>query len=469
MSGYKLPSLRARLLLSSEIGTVKKKASKLRVALIYPNTYWVGMSNLGFHTIYYELNRREDTGCERVFFSPEARKAPLSLESGSSISEFDILAISCSFELDYLNVLQMLHLAKIPLKWKERTKGFPLIIAGGCFTFFNLRPLIKFVDCFLVGEAEESIHEVMDTISHRPKATNYQKKRKLLEELAKIEGVYVPGVSKEARLRRIDVNKYDTTSRILTPYTEFSNMYLIELSRGCNRGCKFCVSGHVYGRLRTRSLRRVLDCANVGLKYTKRIGLVAAAVSDYPEIDELCGRLQAMGARISVSSLRPDSLTPTLIESLVRSGERTMTIAPEAGTEMLRCSLNKRITDPQILDAIRKARDLGMRKVKLYFMIGLPTESEEDIIGLIDLIKMVAQILPVKASITPFIPKPRTPLGDEEIEDKRELKAKLQQIRDELRSYPKVSIISEGLNRSLLQARLAKGDEGVLDSFISRE
>ncbi len=460
------PSLEARLLIRSEIGTVKKRAPKLKVALIYPNSYWVGMSNLGFHTIYHELNRREDSGCERAFFSPSPRKPPLSLESQKPLSKFDILAISCSFELDYPNVLQMIRQARIPLWSKERAGGYPLIMAGGCFTFFNFRPLANFVDCFVVGEAEETIHEVMDAISTRHPVTSYQKKRKLLEKLAEIEGVYVPGVSGDVRIRRIDVNRHDTVSRIISPYTEFKNMYLIELSRGCDRGCKFCLTGCVYGGMRTRSLPRILASCQVGLRYTRRIGLVAAAASDYPEIDELCQRLQGMGAKISVSSLRPDSLTPALLEALFGSGQRTITIAPEAGSQRLRYFINKRITDDQILSAISRAGVCGMKKAKLYFMVGLPTETNDDILNIIELIRRAGRILPIKCSITPFIPKPKTPFGDFKMEDKSSLKAKLGEIRGKLKRYPRISIISEGLNRCLLQAKLAKGDEQVLDSFV---
>lgn len=195
--------------------------------------------------------------------------------------------------------------------------------------------------------------------------------------------------------------------------------------------------------------------------------MVAAAVSDYPEIDELCQRLQWMGAKISVSSLRPDSLTPALLEALYRSGQRTITIAPEAGSQRLRGFINKRITDDQILSAISRVKDRGMKRVKLYFMVGLPTETNDDILSLIELIRRVGRILPVKCSITPFIPKPKTKFGDFEMEGKSSLKAKLGEIRGRFKRYPRISIISEGLNRCLLQAKLAKGDERTLDSFIT--
>lgn len=454
------------LLIRGEIGTVKKRAPKIKVALIYPNSYWVGMSNLGLHTIYHELNRREDSGCERAFFSPSPRKPPLSLESQRPLSRFDVLAISCSFELDYPNVLQMIRQARVPLFSRERAGGYPLIMAGGCFTFFNFRPLANFVDWFVVGEAEEVIHEVMDVINIHFPVTTYRKKRKLLEELAEIEGVWVPGVSRDVRIRRIDVNRHETVSRIISPYTEFRNMYLVELARGCDRGCKFCLTGCVYGRMRTRGLSMILESCRIGLKYTRRIGLVAAAASDYPGIDELCQRLQEMDAKISTSSLRPDSLTPALLDVLNRSGQRTFTIAPEAGSQRLRYFINKRITDDQILSAISRARQRGMKRVKLYFMIGLPTETNDDILSLIELVKKVGRILPAKCSITPFIPKPKTPFGGFEMEAKSSLKAKLGEIRGKLKRYPQISIISESLSRSFLQAKLAKGDESSLDSFL---
>ena len=476
-----------RSILEQEIGTVYKRGSKINVALIYPNSYYVGMSNLGFHTIYHELNKRDDTSCERAFFSIEGTNkagsgrrgagttslehgkikvaCPLfSLEHGRLLTDFDILAFSISFELDYPNVIQILNCINIPVRRADRTMRHPLIIAGGIFTSFNLMPLSKIVDLFIVGEGEEVIHEFMDLYSSFFPLNTIARKDEFLNEASRIEGVFVPGISNTVHVRRLkDLDKFDTRTRIVTPYTEFKGAFLIEVSRGCSRMCKFCVTGFACGKVRIRSHEKILKTAKEGLKWTSRIGLVGAAVSDHPEIDMVCKGLREMGARISVSSLRADSATPFLVKSLAESGQKTITIAPEAGTERLRRFIGKSIKDIEIIDFVEMAHGSGIKRVKMYFMLGLPGENEEDINGIISLCKRAVEILPIRVSITPFIPKPKTPFQNEKMEDKNILKKKMRYIRSQLARHRKVSITQESIRMALLEARFACGGEDVLN------
>ena len=451
-----------RIILEQEIGTVYKIGTRFNAVLIYPNSYYLGMSNLGFHTIYHELNKRDDTTCERSFLGETT-----SLEHNRPLTDFDILAFSISFELDYPNVIQIFNRIKIPARRTDRTLRHPLVIAGGIFTSFNLMPISEIVDLFIVGEGEESIHEFMDIYSSFFPLDTLAKKNNLLNKLSQIEGIFVPGISKVARVRRLkDLDKFDTITRIITPHTEFKNMFLIEVSRGCSRACKFCVTGFACGKVRLRGSEKIIKLAKEGLKHTSRIGLVGAAVSDHPEIDMICKGLRDMGASISVSSLRADSATPYLIKSLAESGQKTVTIAPEAGTERLRGFIGKSIKDSQIMNVVEMAHEYGIKKVKLYFMIGLPSENEEDINGIIKLCKLATQILPVRASITPFIPKPKTPFQNEKMEDKDVLKKRMRYICRELRRCRRISVTHESIREALLEARFAMGDKDVLFTLL---
>ena len=387
-----------------------------------------------------------------------------SLEHGKPLTDFDILAFSISFELDYPNVIRILNRINIPVRRADRTMHHPFIIAGGIFTSFNPMPLSKIVDLFIVGEGEEVLHEFMDLYSsYFPLDTSAQKNN-LLNEASRIEGIFVPGVSNTVQVRRLkELDKFETITRIITPFTEFKDTFLIEVSRGCSRMCKFCVTGFACGKMRIRSPEKILKVAKEGLKRTSRIGLVGAAVSDHPEIDAVCKGLRDMGARISVSSLRADSATPFLVKSLAESGQKTITAAPEAGTERLRRFIGKSIKDSQIINFVEMAHGYGIKKVKLYFMLGLPGEKEEDINGIISLCKRAVEILPIRVSITPFIPKPKTPFQDEKMDDKNILKKKMRYIRSQLARYRRVSVTHESIRMALLEARFACGDEDVLN------
>ncbi|MBI2847182.1 MAG: radical SAM protein [Chloroflexi bacterium] len=412
----------AKRRLSHEKGAIFKDwGGRIPVALIYPNSYYIGMSNLGFQTIYNFFNRDKRFVCERVFWEDLAAKQrgsstaqPLSLESQRPLSDFAVLAFSISFELDYFNVVQLIRSAGIPLHSHERDKSHPLVIAGGPCVFTNPEPLAPFFDALAIGEGEVILPSFMDALHqgiHHPRD-------RLLGTLAELPGVYVPGANCAQRVARQWVHNIDsfaTTSVILTPETELGDMFTIEIARGCGRGCRFCMAGYLFRPMRPRSLRTLLGQAEEGLKLTNRVGLLGAAVADHPHLEELVGGLHQMGAKVSLSSLRADSLSDNLLKALDKGKARNITVAPETGTERLRRVINKGLSEEKILEAFEKVGRFRFQQLKLYFMVGLPTETDEDIQGIIHLVSRGKDILErlqtptrIILDISPFVPKPFT-------------------------------------------------------------
>ena len=491
--------------LSSEKGTIIKRwGRKVTVALIYPNTYFVGMSNLGYQQVYHLLNHREDTICERVFLPDrddmdEYRRTGtqiFSLESQRLLRDFDIIAFSIPFENDYLHALKILEMGNIPLMAAERSEEHPLVVAGGVTTFLNPEPMADFIDLFLIGEGEELVNEFVDGYLKN----NDAEKVELLSKLTKIEGIYVPSLysvsykpdgtiesfvqkgkaSRKVKRRWIrDIDSAPTVSRIFTPDTEFSGMHLVEISRGCGRGCRFCTAGFIYLPPRIRNPKRILDdisgqwsVASGQSTHIDKVGLVSAAVSDYPFIHSLCVPLIAMGKKVSVSSLRMDSTSDELVDALKESGHKTMTFAPEAGTERLRNVINKGISEDDILKSVEMAISRGILNAKLYFLIGLPTETDDDIEGIVKLAKRIkkevlvltkeaGRIGTITLSINPLIPKPWTPFQWSPMEDVKSMGNKLKYIKESLKKEGNIEVNHENPKDSYIQALLSRGDRRV--------
>jgi len=462
----------AKRILEREQGTIYKDwGGKLPIALAYPNTYQVGMSNLGLQMVYRLFNQRADVVCERVFYKQGTGSRPLiSLESQRNVKDFAVLAFSISFEMDYFNVVEMLRQADIPPLAEERDEGYPLLLAGGPAVTANPQPLAPIFDAFAIGEAEVILPLLIETLQTGIAASRDE----LLSALANIPGIYVPLQSPTSNFQLLvkrqwlpDLNAHPTTSVILTPDTEFGDMYLIEIARGCGRGCRFCLAGYTYRPVRERSPAVLLEQAEKGLRYRDRIGLVSPAVSDYSRLEELVTGLRGMGAKLSVSSLRVDPLPEVLVRALAESGVQTLTIAPEAGSQRLRTLINKNVSEDDLMCAVDLAARYDFAQLKLYFMLGLPTETDEDVQALINLALAVRERFPrrITVNITPFVPKAHTPFQWVAMASVESLRAGLTNIEQALRPRG-IAVKAESPAWATVQGVLSRGDSRVGQALV---
>lgn len=505
---------RARDLLGREVGFVRKPHhGRLRVALAFPNTYFVGMSNLGFQTVYRLFNEREDVVCERVFLPPkqelrsqlEAGTPLVSLESGTPVGDFDILAFSVSFEWDYTNVLTLLRLARVPLLASERTPPlhhhrhhYPLVLIGGAVTFVNPEPLALFADIIAAGEGEVLIPSLADAVRA---ATD---RDDLLQRLAAERGFYIPsfydveyasdgtigdmrpraGTGAPAIVQKAAVKSTDRldppSTTIFTPDTEFGSRLLIEVVRGCANLCRFCWAGYNYLPVRAFPADRILSIARAARVHSDRIGLVSIALCDHPQIEHILTELVAMGYSISPASLRLDDLTPPIVQLLAASGEKTMTIAPETGSDRLRRVINKTITNDEILEKADLIFSSGIENLKLYYMIGLPTETADDLAAICDLTVSLRDIMltharsrghvgRVIASVNPLVPKPGTAYQWLPMERPADIERKSRELRAMVSGVDNVYFNIKSERHSFYQALLSLGDRRVAPVIAAAE
>ncbi|MCY4545303.1 MAG: radical SAM protein [Gemmatimonadetes bacterium] len=538
--------------LARERGTIYKKpdGKAVRIALVYPNTYYLGMSNLGFQTIYRHLNERVDVVCERAFL-PEpsdleilsrSRKPLVTLETGLPLGSCDIVAFSVSFENDYPNLIRILELARIPVLSANRTHYDPVVLIGGAITYINPEPLAEFADAMIIGDGEEAAYAYIDRyIEDR----GLGRERHLAGAMA-LAGMYVPSLQQTApgdregppasgpaadsgceaedarptadagpaadtrpaadagpaadsgcetaafdaelapagrianapagriaKQQVRDFEDYPAHSAVLTPDTEFGDMLLIEISRGCPRRCRFCAVSYVYPKFRALKPETILDViraknatlARDGQEGLKAVGLVSSAMCDYPHLDELCAGLEETGLRVGVSSVRVDLVPDSLLRLMLKTGLRTMTIAPEAGSERLRKAINKPISSEEILTGARRILEKGIKHLKVYYMVGLPTETDADVEELIDMTRQLARLQRacgepggrLRLSINPFVPKALTPFQWSPMASPREVKRKLNHIKKALRGTPGVDVKHESLKSAYFEAILSRG------------
>ena len=490
---------RARTLLAKEVGYVTKPhGGRLRVALVFPNTYFVGMSNLGFQTIYTLFNREEAIVCERAFLPPKSELAAqvvsgaplLTLESQTPVGEFDVVAFSVSFEWDYTNVLTLLRLARVPLRAEARTARDPLVVIGGAVTFVNPEPLAPFADVIAAGEGEALVPPLLrgfeeasgrDDLLLRLAGERgfyvpafYDVRYKVdgtIEAFVPREGTGAPPVVKKAALRTTEAADPPVTT-IFTPATEFGSRFLVEVVRGCANLCRFCWAGYNYLPVRAFPTPRILELAERARPYSSRVGLVSIALCDHPDIELILTRLVAMGYSISPASLRLDDLTPTLVRLLRESGERTLTVAPETGSDRLRRVINKTITNDEILASAELIFSHGFENLKLYFMLGLPTETDEDLVAIRDLTLQIREIMLAHArprgtvgrivgSVNPLVPKPGTAYQRLPMESDASIGAKIKRLRRLVSGIDNVYFTVKSERHSFYQALLSLGDRRV--------
>jgi radical SAM superfamily enzyme YgiQ (UPF0313 family) len=520
MSKQIIESYKKRL--STETGWILKRGAALRVALCYPNTYSIGMANLGFQSVYEIFNNIPDVSCERVFLPDEkemreyerSRTHLLSLESQSPIRDFDLVAFSISFETDYLNMARMLRLSGMPLWSKDRTEFDPLIIMGGAASFLNPEPIADFTDLIAVGEGEILVPKLIDTIFE-----HHESRDDLLLALARIgRGFYVPSLydveynedgtvkayaplaegvptrvgrmlaaenPKEGSLRRAirrgdeemvvrlkEQEIFAPSSTIWSPEAEMGERFLIEISRGCSQGCRFCWAGFNYWPPRVVPAKDILAKAAIWRERTDRIGLVSTAVCDHPEISEILQGLRKMDYRISVSSLRLDQISDELLDALVESNDQQIAVAPETGSDRLRRVINKNMTNDEIVDICGAVFDRGMLTIKLYMMVGLPTETDEDLEAMVDLVERIkdrmleagkrfgraGKIIP---ALNGFVPKPNTPFQWEPVCEEKELKRRLKWVSKALARIPNVEVRMMSARIAHEQSLFSLGDRSI--------
>ena len=483
----------------------KPHANRLRVALIFPNTYFVGMSNLGFQTMYRLFNEQPDIVCERAFLPAKQELASLrdagtrlvTLESQTPLSDFDVIAFSVSFEWDYTNVLTMLRMAGLPVRAADRDYTSPLVVIGGAVTFVNPEPLAPFADVIAAGEGEALVPALLDAFGTSSRSEQ-------LRRLAQQRGYYIPSfydveyapdgtiaryvpregtgappIVKKAALKTTDAVDPPSTT-IFTPDTEFGSRFLVEVVRGCANLCRFCWAGYNYLPVRAFPTQRILDLASAARTHASRAGLVSIALCDHPDIEHILRSLKEMGYSISPASLRLDDLTPTIVSLLQESGERTLTIAPETGSDRLRRVINKTITNEEILDRAELMFSSGIESLKLYYMIGLPTEDDADLVAIRDLTMQLHAIMlkharargrigRIVASVNPLVPKPGTAYQWLPMAPADDIERKMKRMRALVADIDNVYFNIKSERHSYYQALLSLGDRRIAPAIEAAE
>ncbi|MBC8180967.1 radical SAM protein [candidate division KSB1 bacterium] len=458
-------------ILNNEKNSVKQqREGLLSIALVFPNSYAVGMSNLGFQTVYKLFNEFPGVSCERAFYYPYFPTVTKTLESNRELREFDVIAFSVSFEMDFINIIQILINGGITPLSSNRDFREPLIIAGGAVTFLNPAPLTPFVDIFLIGELEPKLHTLMESLLNSKKQN--LSKNEILESFNASPGFYVPAkFENHQKVQKVHFhlkNENPQYSPILSPDSHFKNMFLTEVGRGCGRKCNFCAASFIYQPFRIFPVERILETIRTHCQETKRIGLIGSAISDYPKIKTLCLQLVKKNYQLGLSSFRLDKIDDSFINILERGKVNSIAFAPEAGTERLRKTINKNLSQEQIIDAAEVISHSSVNQVKLYFLIGLPGETWEDIEGIVTLVDKMQQIFyrskrtkKMTISVNTFIPKPFTPFQWAAMEKISEIQRKRKHLNKKLKALTGVQISPKSAKEEILQGIFSLGGKDI--------
>jgi radical SAM superfamily enzyme YgiQ (UPF0313 family) len=499
---------KSAILLAQERGYVKKVWGIFNtVCLAYPNYYRTGMSNLGFQAVYQIFNEQPSFLCERVFLPAAGDEAEfaaggvdfVSMENQKPIAEFDMLAFSLSFENDYPHILKMLALAGIPLRASGRSEDQPLVIGGGIAATINPEPLADFFDLFILGEAEQTLPSFA-RMFNEARSIGLRRRDMLIQMQKMLPGAYVPGLYEvkygvDSKIKSVeavvpglpekikinpleDINAFCTEEIISAPQTEMEDMYLVEVNRGCFRHCRFCAASFIYHPARFRSYNQIKSAIDRGLLKKKKIGLVGTAVSDHPELTKICEYILAQAGRAGIGSLRVDQIDETVASLLQANGVETVALAPEAGSQRLRDLLRKGITEEDILHAADLLLKNDIANLRLYFMIGLPSEEDEDIEAIITLAKKIQhqallssqgkkKFRRITLSINQFIPKPATPLQWCALADVNDVGKKIKKIVNAFGREKQFQVIHDVPKWNYIQALLSLGDRRVGEIMIS--
>jgi len=478
-----------------EKGAVRKdRGGKLFVVLAFPDRYKVGMANLGLHLVYRLLNEQPDVVCERTFLpDPEEEEElrrtgrPLTtVESETPVYEADILAFSIPWEVNYLGVLRLLELSKIPLLPEERSEWHPVVIAGGFAVTMNPLPILPFLDFFCPGFAEgvvKGLTSWYNQVGDRGRRLSSPERKQRTTLRDKAIGAWFVEPGNRSHHRRNGRSKewsnggrrppflswLPARTEVLTPYSEFGETFLLEIGRSCPWRCKFCATPSVYGRPLFASLDQILSSIDTAPFPVRRVGLVSPAPTDHPEIVDICKALLERGLKFTLASLRADSSTAELMRLIAEGGQRTITLAPEVGTLRLAEAIGKRGAFERVWDAVAYAEEAGIRAVRLYFMVGLPTETEEDVEAIGRMLKEMSRRHPrVKftASVGAFVPKPGTPFERSGMEPIPILERKIRKIERAARPLPNVEVVSDPPKWAYIEAVLARGDERTAEVLL---
>ena len=448
----------------------------VRVALCFPSTYSFGMSNLGFQSVLRLLDEEPDVVCERVFHDAGPTEPGRSYETGTPLSDFDVVAFSVSFEDDYFNLVSLLSAGGVPVMAEDRGEGDPLVVLGGVCAHLNPEPVAPFLDAVLVGDAEALVRPFLAAVARGGS------RAERLDRVSRMKGAYVPGLYEVERdhqgrivgfaARRgakLPVEPADAVGRIarthlLSDGAYFEDMFLVETSRGCARGCRFCAAGQVLRPRRHHGLADIVEELRAASASTSRVGLVTAALLDHPEAGALLSEIRDMGLELNISSVRAEGITAENAVLLESCGVRTVTLAPEAADERLRRVIGKPMSDGTLMRAVRALRDARMNNLKLYFMVGLPGERPADIEAIPGLSREIHTTFAsgrpggrVTVSVSAFVPKPRTPFQWLPMAGESYLRDAIRFLRRELSSKPALEFSATGPREARREGALARG------------